>query len=79
MCHGPACNSEGRHRTAPYLSADCKGFVDDALLKGIPKRIILEQNKQRVLEKYMVEHSLPTLAATKAAVEVHVLRIISQN
>lgn len=70
ICHGPACKSEGRHCTAPYLSADCRGFVEDTLLKAIPKRVILEESKKRVFEKYMVEHNLPTLAAAKAAVEM---------
>lgn len=44
--------------------------MEDALLKAIPKRVILEESKKRVFEKYMVEHNLPTLAAAKAAVEV---------
>lgn len=74
ICHGRACKNDGRHRTAPYLSADCKEFVQDALLKGIPKRTILEQSKQRVVERYMVEHNLPTLAAAEAALQVRTLK-----
>jgi len=69
VCHGPACPTEGRHCTAPYLSAECKEFVEDAVLKGIPKRKILEESRTRVCEEYMVAHNLPTVAAAHAALK----------
>lgn len=74
VCHGPACEQGGRHRTASYLSAECKVFYKDALLKGIPQNKILEQSRKDVLQWYMVEHKLPTEAAAQAAIEVHAIQ-----
>lgn len=74
VCHGPACEQDGRHRTAPYLSAQCKDYVEDAVLKGIPQNKILEQTRRDILQRYMVEHKLPTMAAAQAAIEVRKLQ-----
>ena len=60
ICHGPACKSEGRHCTAPYLS-DCKDLFEDALLKAIPKRVILEQSKKRYTMERPPFISFPSL------------------
>ncbi len=39
------------------------------MLKGIPKRKILEESRTRVCEEYMVAHNLPTVAAAHAALK----------
>lgn len=40
------------------------------MLRGIPQNKILEQTRRDILQRYMVEHKLPTMAAAQAAIEV---------
>lgn len=43
--------------------------MEDAVLKDIPKRKILDESRTRVCEKYMMAQKLPTVAAAQAALK----------
>lgn len=70
-CHGLQCSQCGRQHTAPYLSADCKAFVREAVLNEVPAHSIVSQMRERLHREHMIAQNLPTIESAQLAIQVH--------